>query len=106
MLVTIIQSGGVTGIRYGLSLNTDDLPAEAAAEIYQLVADCDFFSLPRSIHFNDGRDGFLYTVSVTSDEQSHEIIFNPSAISVPDELKRLIVLASQHAKMTPLGWSR
>ncbi|HZS03020.1 MAG TPA: protealysin inhibitor emfourin [Chloroflexota bacterium] len=89
MKVTFRESGGFAPIFRGCELDTDDLPAEEAAQLQGLVAASGILAM-RDARVEAARDVRLYTFGVQTDRGAHEVTFDQ--LSVPDTVRPLLDL--------------
>jgi len=97
VMVTLIRSGGVSGIVSRMSLNSAELAPEKAGRLRELLDKCGFFQLPAKIG-TPQPDHYQYRLAVEADGRRHEV----TAIgpSMPDGLRELIqwIIAEGSAK--------
>ncbi len=89
MRIRFERSGGFTNIPVKGSFNLDDLPAEQAGALWDLVEQADFFVLPEQL--TAGRpvpDQFNYQITVEAGARRHTVITGDR--SAPEALRPLI----------------
>jgi Emfourin len=87
MRITLLRTGGVTGLRKETSLDTDRLPPERAARLAECVDSCRFFDLPAP----EGKghpDRFQFFLTVDREGQERTISFHEG--SEPKEIAPLL----------------
>ena len=77
----IERSGGFAGISQTHSISTDQLPAEQAQTLRDLVDAADFYKLPSVIPSTGPvRDPFQYKVTVESERGTHTVQAGEAAV--------------------------
>lgn len=87
MHIEFSRSGGFAGTRLSRSFDTDEIPAEEADELKQMVTSADFFHLPESLR-SGGADKFQYKITVENEGATHTVEADERA--VPQGLKPLV----------------
>ncbi len=89
VLITYERSGGIAGITRSVTLSTDDLTEDRAAELRRLIDDAGFFDLPEEIA-GDGSvaDDFTYVIVVESGSNVASVTAADAA--VPEDLRPLL----------------
>jgi len=81
MRVVLERSGGFAGISRTLSISSDELPAEEAQKVADLVEAAGFFGLPSIIRSTEpGADRFQYKITVESEHGSHTVQVDEAAV--------------------------
>src|ERR1700758_5456815 len=89
MRIVLERSGGFAGIRQTNSVSTDQMPAEEARQVANLVAGAGFYELPSEIRSNaPGADRFQYKITVESERGTHMVQVDEAA--VPPRLQPLL----------------
>jgi hypothetical protein len=89
MRIVIERSGGFAGISQTHSISTDQLPAEQAQTLRDLVDASDFYELPSVIPSGGPeRDQFQYKITVESERGTHTVQAGEAA--VPPRLRSLL----------------
>ncbi len=89
MHIDFVRSGGFGGLRLTVSVDVEQLAADEAALVQELINQAGFFSLPARLDAKTrGVDRFEYRLSVTSADRSHTVEMSESA--VPDQVQPLI----------------
>jgi hypothetical protein len=95
MKVEFVRSGGFAGRSLAVTLDTDTMPAAAAADLVTKIEAADFFSLPAAAA--DGgtrRDAFHYTLTVTTPERRHTVeVWDDAAPALQSLLDYLVSTA-------------
>jgi len=105
MEITIIRSGGIAGLTEELGpINTETLPTATAAQVGDIIAKLDFFTLPADIAKKAVADMFDYTTTVADDGRRHSVHWNNSS---PDadksQLDALLRLLEGFGTFGPTG---
>lgn len=91
------RSGGFAGIRLAADIEMDELPEEQRHEILELLDEMDFeelFDKPANeISFPDG---FVYSISVESQDKEYRIVAGESAL--PADMEPLIEILERITK--------
>lgn len=83
------RSGGFTGMTTSYNFNLEDLPAEDAEKLKELIDQIDFPVLPENLEMSKNiPDQFSYTITVESQEWTHTI--RTSDATAPQEIQPLI----------------
>jgi hypothetical protein len=97
MRVVIERSGGFAGMSRIQSFSTDDMPAEDAQKLRDLVDASAFSELPSVIHSDKPvPDAFRYKISVDSERGTHTVEVDEGA--VPPRLQSIIDWLKRAAK--------
>jgi hypothetical protein len=81
MRITVERSGGFSGISQTNSISTDQMPAEEAQKVADLVEAAGFFELPAVIRSKEpGADRFQYKITVESEHGTHTIQVDEAAV--------------------------
>lgn len=99
MRISVRQIGGVMGLQFGCDVNTDDLPAETAAQISRLITEVGFFSLPPEIREINGRDGLRHKLIIQDGSRVHSVLFDSTAYATTNQLKDITALVSANSEM-------
>jgi hypothetical protein len=82
MRITFIRSGGFAGVRLRTTVNEEELSAEAAAQLRQLVDGADCFRLPGKIAADRKQpDRFQYELLIEDGERQNSILVDEEAAS-------------------------
>jgi hypothetical protein len=87
MRIAFSRSGGITGIRLGLTLDTATMPSEDARELEDCVLRSGFFELPEVL-YSGGADRLQYKLTIERNGVSHSVQMEDGAI--PETLSPLI----------------
>lgn len=97
MRLQVERSGGFRGIGPTSSISTDQLPAEEAKKLNELVEAAGFYDLPAEIRSTGtGADGFQYKVTVESERGSHTVQVDEDA--VPPSLQLVLDWMRNYAR--------
>jgi len=89
MRIVLERSGGFAGITRTASVSTDQLPAEEAQKMAELVDAARFHELPSVIRSTEpGADRFQYKITVESERGKHTVLVDEAA--VPPRLQPLL----------------
>ena len=89
MQIDFVRSGGFAGMRLAASLDTQNPPSAAGANLEKLVADAAFFELPAEIRSaSPGADRFEYRITIAAGQNTHVVSLQEAAM--PDPLRPLI----------------
>lgn len=89
MHIEFSRTGGFAGIRLATSVDTDDLPADQASSLDQLIHDAAFFDLPEKlVPEKPAPDRFEYQLKVVAAKESHSIVVSDAAC--PQSLRPLL----------------
>lgn len=89
MRVVLERSGGFAGISRTNSISSDQMPAEEARKVADLVEAAGFFELPSVIRSSEpGADRFQYKITVESELGTHAVQVDDAA--VPPSLQPLL----------------
>jgi hypothetical protein len=97
MRIRFERSGGFTNIPVKGSFDLDDLPAEQAGALQDLVEKANFFALPEQI--SAGRpipDQFTYQITVETGARRHTVVTGDR--SAPETLRPLIQKLTELAR--------
>ncbi len=97
MRISLVRTGGIAGIRLAREVDTDELPAEQAGELKQLVDSAQFFDRPDTPE-PAARipDSLEYRISVSDGARTRAIVL--AEHSVPDDLRPLVTYLVALAK--------
>ena len=90
------RSGGFTGIKRAVTVDSQSLPPGEARELKERVERADFFNLPTEIIGQKGADQFVYTLTVESEGRRHTVRTGDTA--APERLKPLIEWLTAQAR--------
>jgi len=92
------RTGGFAGIRIAAEIEMEDLPEDQKDEILELLDEMDFEEL--SEKFSGGMailpDGFVYSITVKSDEKEYKMLTGESTL--PDNMQPLVEILERIAK--------
>jgi hypothetical protein len=88
MIIHIERSGGVAGITFQKTINSESLPPKKVENLQTIIEKTDFFNLTSEVTTTDTRDSFQYTITIEHDSQSHSVTFDEK--SLPKMLQSLI----------------
>jgi hypothetical protein len=81
MRVVLERSGGFAGITQTKSVSTDQMPAQEAQTVSDLVGAAGFFDLPPVIRSTEpGTDRFQYKITVESENRAHTVQVDEAAV--------------------------
>jgi len=81
MRVVLERSGGFAGISQAHSVSTDQMSAEEAQKLCDLVETAQFYELPSVIRSTEtGADRFQYKITVESDHGTHTVQVDEAAV--------------------------
>ncbi len=81
MRVSVERSGGFAGISQTNSVSTDQLPAEEAKNVVNLVEAAGFYELPSIIRSTEpGGDRFQYKITVENERGTHTVQVDEAAV--------------------------
>jgi hypothetical protein len=84
MRITLVRSGGITGMPVEVSIDEKDLPSDEMDEIDRAVHESGFFSLPTKLpDHSGGADQFNYTITVEDIGRAHTVVGTESALPHP-----------------------
>jgi len=97
MRLVVERSGGVAGISQTSSISTDQMPAEEALRVTNLVEAAGFFGLPPVIRSTEpGADRFQYKITVESEQGNHTVQVDEAA--VPPRLQPVLNWMKESAR--------
>jgi hypothetical protein len=99
MRIIFERSGGLMGLKSGLTLDLNDLPSDQAETLRGLVDEANFFTLPENPPDRPRPDGFQYTIIVETALVKHTI--HTSDATIPEELRPLLQELSQRLRAHP-----
>ena len=74
MRIDLTRTGGVTGMRKALTIDSGSLSPEEAEKVRALVESANFFNLPAEIPgAAAGADQFLYIITVAAKGREHTV---------------------------------
>ena len=88
MRILFERSGGFIGLKTGLTVDLEEIPADKASTLRDLVEGSNFFSLAAKPETQPVPDGFRYKISVETELVQHTVSFTD--VTAPDELRPLI----------------
>jgi hypothetical protein len=88
MKISYERTGGFAGMRIGVDLDLQNLPAVEAAALENQVKEADFFHLTEVLGSKAVPDGFQHAITVESGTQKRTIRFADGA--VPEALRSLL----------------
>ena len=88
MQVTLVRTGGYTGIPLTVSVNAANLAADDANDLRQLIETTNFFHLSDVADTSVQPDRYEYEITVESGDRTHTV--NLSETAVPEALQLLI----------------
>jgi len=81
MRVDIERSGGFAGMSRIQSFSTDDMPADDAKKLGELVDTSGFYELPSVIHSDEPvPDAFRYKITVDGERGTHTVEVDEGAV--------------------------
>jgi len=84
MQIELERTGGVAGMRFAATVDTETLTTDEAAKVRRLVDDSKFFSLPARLSVAaPGPDRFHYRLTVRTPERSHTVDVGEGALPSP-----------------------
>lgn len=96
MKIYFERSGGFSGIRISLSLDTASLPSDEAETLQTTVEDTKFFEIvPESLQSKKGADYFQYKIIVEKEGKKHTV--ETTDIATHPSLRPLIALLQDRA---------
>ncbi len=96
MKIIFERSGGLMGLKSGLTIDLHDLPAAEAEALRRLLDESNFFTLPENPPTHPTPDGFKYTITVETEIVKHTV--HTSDTTMPEELRPLLQELSQRAR--------
>jgi hypothetical protein len=91
------RTGGFAGIRLAAEFDLDDLPADQAKQIREILDDTNFEGLPERILGSRAMpDGFTYAITASAGKRRHSLLTDDG--SLPEKLAPLIDLLTQIAR--------
>lgn len=97
MKIHFESSGGITGMRFLVDLDTNLLTSQEAGQIENLVNKSGFFELPpRPNEFQKGTDYRTYKIKIETPQQMHDIEVTDQSLS--DELANLVDYLEEKAQ--------
>lgn len=97
MQIIFERSGGLMGLKSGLTIHLDDLPPDQAEALRQLLDEAIFFMQPENPPTHTNPDGFQYTITVETKMVRHTI--HTSDTTAPKELQPLLQELSRRARL-------
>jgi hypothetical protein len=91
------RTGGFMGRKVSATIDLNDLSADQAELLDDLLDDADFFELPADLTTPAMPDAFTYNITVFSDEGQHSV--RVSDTTAPDNLRPLLDELSKQARM-------
>lgn len=100
MKIQLKRTGGLTGIPFIVTIDTDQLGPEDKNTLEEIVESAHFPSLPEKIDSASSRpDRFLYRITVEKLDSSHTVEVSESG--VPESLQPLIQRVSFLGRIKP-----
>ena len=88
MQINFERTGGFSGMRMTVNIDTESLSSKEACELHELVNSSNYFELPAVIASSTfGADRFCYRITVEDQGRKHTVQMTDEAI--PDELQQL-----------------
>jgi hypothetical protein len=82
MKIVLERSGGLAGIRRTSSVSTDEMPAEEARKVADLLDKAGFYELPPVIRSTGPEaDRFQYKITVEGERGTHVVQVDEAAVS-------------------------
>jgi hypothetical protein len=88
MILRYERSGGFTGMRIAVEVDTSTLSSDERAEVSGLVNAADFFEMPARIAAPGGADDFVHVLTVESEGRRHTV--EASGPGTPQALDALL----------------
>jgi len=96
MRIQFEQTGGFMGRTVNLDLDLDELPADEAGQIRQLIEEADFINLHEDLSVRPMPDAYSYRITVDTGTLTHTVrVGDPDT---PDSLRPLIQELSRRAR--------
>ena len=83
MIITLLRTGGFTGIPLNKTIDTAHIPQQDAKEIEGLISQVDFSSLDQPKEAEGSPDRFTYSLSIQNEEMFQNIKVSESFLSQP-----------------------
>jgi hypothetical protein len=96
MKIYFERSGGFAGMKLMLNLDLDELPADDATTLENLVDEADIFNRSEPDASLGYPDGFQYTITVELESQQRTLQFSDETL--PEELQPLVSELSARAR--------
>ena len=96
MRIIFERSGGMMGLKSGLTIDLNDLPPDQAETLRRLLDESNFFTLSGNSPARPIPDGFQYTITVETEVVRHTV--HTSDTTMPEELRPLLEELSQRAR--------
>lgn len=96
MQITLVRTGGYTGIPMTVAVDTATLSAEDANYLHQIIETANFFRLSGITNRSGQPDRYEYEITVESGDRAHTVTIAETAI--PDTLRSLIQWLSGRQK--------
>jgi hypothetical protein len=90
------RTGGFAGMRIATDLKLEDLTAENASQITELLDDLDFDELPAQMLDKAGPDQYTYVITVETKKWEHTVVTGDS--SAPEKMQELLQLLNSLAR--------
>lgn len=97
MRIIFERSGGIMGLKSGLTIDLDDLPNDQAETLRRLLDEANFFALAENPPTRPVPDAFQYTLTVETGTARHTV--HTSDTTAPQELRPLLRELSQLARL-------
>jgi hypothetical protein len=92
------RTGGFAGLKIARELKFDELPAEYAERLRELLDDLDFEELPRQATSRGSMpDEFTYVITVETKKGKHTVVTGD--VSAPEKMQELLKLLNRLARM-------
>jgi hypothetical protein len=91
------RKGGFAGIRMAADIDLEDLSADQARELHELLDNVDFDELPEQLMGKkEIADGFTYSITVESGKRKHTV--HTTDTSAPEKMQPLLELLYRIAR--------
>ena len=104
MKVTLERTGGFAGLRMYISVDSESLLAQEAADLEKLVQRADFFNINVRENSQSMPDGFQYVLSVDDTGRQRTLQFTDG--SMPEKLQPMVndlVLRARNQRLSRPG---
>ncbi|MGH9836988.1 MAG: protealysin inhibitor emfourin [Blastocatellia bacterium] len=88
MIVRLIRTGGIAGLKVRAEVDSEQLPLAQKRELKKLVEETKLFDQPERPGGRAMPDQFQYEITIEDDGKSHSFVTNDGAAS--DELLELV----------------
>lgn len=96
MLVRLVRTGGIAGLKVQAEVDSEQLPPAQKREMKKLVEEAELFDQPARLSSRAMPDQFQYEITIEDEGKTHSFVTNDAAVS--DELLELIDWLSATAK--------